>query len=211
LSEPLPDGGAVRRRLEAILASGEYDTSAPDEPLIALWTWLGRQIQSLIDALVQLSDASPALYWLVLALCLVVLAAIFVHAGVVLHRALRLARAAPDAGAGVARDARGSPRLILERSRLAAAAGRYVESVRLSHLAAVLGLDQRGLLRFHDSFTSGDYLRQLRGAPGERRALEVLTRVYEPASFGRAPTGSPECDACLRAAEELVSGEVSRP
>jgi hypothetical protein len=205
--QELPEGPEVRGALEDILSSGEYDTSRPGASQISVWEWILRQIRKLLSSLAGLGQASPLLFWLILASCLVILAAIFAHGAYVLVGALRAARArtalTPE-GAAVRFD---DPQALLERARKAAAEGRYTEAVRLCHRAALLGMDRRGLVRFHESFTCGDYRRQLRGHTRERASFDALARVYEPAYFGKVPVGKAEFAECARVSGALA-GEV---
>ncbi len=201
---PLPDGVEVRRRLESILASGEYATGPEGDATPLLAEWFFRKLRAFFDAMGRLGVEAPVLFWALLVGCLAVLAAIVAHAGVVLVGALRAARAPPRAGGGEEAPSE-DPSAVLARGRDEAGRGAYAEALRLVHRAALLGLERRGLVRFRESLTSGDFLLQLRKAPRERTAFESLRRVYEPAVFGRIPVDRPACERCLRLAEALVA------
>ncbi len=205
LQETLPEGAEIRRRAERILASPEYSTEgAPaGDPgvLEAILRWL----QKRLGELMRLGQDSPHLFWLVLISCLVILGGIFLHAGIVLSRALRESRAGAAepvlAGPGAE-----DPSSILDRARDAARRGQAAEAARLSHRASVAGLGLRGLLRLEDTLTTGDCRRQLAASPRDREAFDALVRIYEPAWFGKAPVEPGEVESCLTLASRLVRG-----
>jgi len=203
--EKLPPGAEVRQNLQRILSSGEYETARPDaDPVGSFWARLARKIGELLRGLTRLGESSPFLYWVILVVCLVVLTAIFTHGGIVLARALRASHAG-RAGLDEARGARPDDwAALLERAAGEARQGRFTEAIRLCHRAALMGLDRRGIVRFHESFTSGDYRRQLRPRARERTLFDSLARLYEPAFFGRIPAGNPEYSESLRLARTLA-------
>jgi hypothetical protein len=72
-----------------------------------------------------------------------------------------------------------------------------------------MGLDRRGYVRFQESLTSGDYRGQLRAHDAERTMFVELTRIYEPASFGKAGAGTAEYSESLRLAQRLAREATS--
>jgi len=202
--EALPSGPEIHRNLERILSSGDYETSRPDaDPAATFWSRVLRKIGELLRGLTFLGDSSPTLFWMILGVCLLILAAIFAHGGVILARSLRAGRARefrPDAQSGRAEEWGA----ILERAAEEAREGRFTEAIRLCHRGALLGLDRRGLVRFHESYTSGDYRRQLQERVRERQLFDGLARVFEPAFFGRIPAGQPEYTESNRLARALA-------
>jgi hypothetical protein len=207
--EPPPSGGQVQQNLHRILSSGEYETGRPGEdPMGSFWEWLFGKIDRVFRGLSALGQASPAVFWLILVVCLGLLVAIFAHGGVILVRSLRAARVG-----GAVEEADGSRQengaTLLDRAQEEARRGRFTEAIRCCHRAALLGLDRRGLVRFHESLTSGDYRRQLERRPREKRAFEALARVYEPAFFGGIPAGEPDYSESLRLARVLAEETAS--
>ena len=93
LQETLPDGGEIRRRAERILASPEYSTEGASASDTGILESILRWLQKRLGELMSLGQDKPYIFWLVLISCLVVLGAIFLHAGIVLSRALRESRA----------------------------------------------------------------------------------------------------------------------
>jgi uncharacterized MAPEG superfamily protein len=163
-----------------------------------------RKIQEFFNWIGELYQYSPLLYWVVLILCCLILAAIFTHAGVVMARAFRAARRS-GAGPRAARD-RTSPSKLLEEARRAAAAGETARALTLYLRAAILGLDLRGLVRTTETATVREYLGLLGRCPSERGLFERFLLHYEPGVFGRRrlePASWQECDGITR----RLSGE----
>ena len=207
--EPARPKEEVRKTLDRILSSPEYEGQLPKpDAAKTFWGWLGEQIAKLFRAMTSLGEAAPAVFWGILILCLLVLAAIFAHGGVILVRTLRASRAGGK-GAGAPKGTRfEDAEALFEKARAAAARGEFTEAVRLCHRAALMGLDRRGLIRFQESLTSGDYRGQLRPHDSDRSLFVALTRIYEPAYFGMAATGDGEYGESLRLARRLAAGAV---
>lgn len=201
--DPLPSSPEIRRSLESILASGEYDTGGADAS-VTFWRWVRDKVRSLLRSFEVLGQTSPVVFWMLLGGCVVILILIFAHAGIVLTRALRAARASDPGRPARPGDRREDPSALLAQAREEVTAARFDGAVRLCHRAALLGLDRRGLVRFHESLTTGDYARQLRTHAAERERFEALARVYEPAFFGRVAVPGEEAKRCLTLAGSLV-------
>jgi hypothetical protein len=206
--QDLPDERVVRERLESVLASPDYDSGDPGARSASLLQWILQKIAGLFRSLGGLGEISPFLFWLVLAVCVAILLLIFLHGALVVSRALRasrtreLPRDADPAGPD-------DPRELLERARAAARAGRRDDALRLAHRAALLGLDRRGVLRFQESLTNGDYRRQLRARPRESEAFDALIRLHEPVCFGKRPAVDAEVEQGVRLASLLLEGRVA--
>jgi hypothetical protein len=196
--------GEVRKNLERILASPEYgiDRPTPDAKE-SIWRWISRKIGELFDAITNLGGLAPPVFWSILTVLLVILAAILVHGGVIVLRALRASRA--RAGPAPRKGARGEDAdALLARAAAAAASGQFTEAIRLCHRAALMALDRRGFVRFQECLTSGDYRGQLRSHEAERAIFSELTRIYEPAYFGKAAAGGADYEESLRLARRLT-------
>lgn len=206
--QDLPDERVVRERLERVLASPDYDSGEPGARAETVLQWILRKIAGAFRGLSGLGEISPFLFWLVIAVCVAILLAVFLHGALIVSRALRAARAR-DIPRDAAPAGPDDPRELLERARAAARQGRRDEALRLAHRAALLGLDRRGLLRFQESFTNGDYRRQLRSKPREGETFEALVRLHEPVCFGKRPAADAEVEQGVRLASLLLEGRVA--
>ena len=207
--QDLPDGQVVRERLDRILSSADYDTGESNAQSGSIFQWILRKLGDLLRSLTTLGELSPALFWTVLTVCLVLLALILVHGAVVLARALRASRAGGTLRAAGPAAGPGDPRELLESARKAAREGRRQEALRLTHRAALLGLDRRGVLRFQESLTNGDYRRQLRARTAEVETFDALVRLHEPACFGRRPVAEGDVETGFRLAAALLEGRTA--
>ena len=209
LPQNVPDVKVVRERLDRILASPDYDSGDPGAQAVSILEWILRKLGGLFRTLANLGELSRPVFWTVLAVCVALLALIFFHGLVVVSRALRASRPGGSLRAAGPAAGPGDPRELLARARAAAREGRREEALRLSHRAALLGLDRRGVLRFQESLTNGDYRRQLRPRPAESQAFEALVRLHEPACFGKRPVAEGDVESGLRLAVSLLEGKIA--
>lgn len=73
-------------------------------------------------------------------------------------------------------------------------AGDHRGAVRALHMAALMKLDEAGLVRYHTAYTDGRFVRALQaGGRGEvARALAGLNHLFARTWYGRAPAGTEE-------------------
>ena len=198
----LPAASEIRAAAERILDSPDFRSRGSGGPSMA--EWLMEKLRGIAEWLGRLHGFSPVLYWVVLVICCLILAAVFAHAGVVLARAFRAARK-PGGDPRLLRDRR-SPSKLLEEARQAALAGDTARALTLYLRAAILGLDLRGLVRATDTATVREYLGLLTRHPRERGLFERFLLHYEPGVFGRRnleAASLQECDGLTR----RLSGE----
>jgi hypothetical protein len=69
-------------------------------------------------------------------------------------------------------------------ARAAAAAGRFRDAAIALYLAAVLRLEERGILRYHAGKTPGDYRAEARLHPESRGPFDTFIRQFLPVAFG---------------------------
>jgi hypothetical protein len=69
-------------------------------------------------------------------------------------------------------------------ARAASAAGRFRDAAVALYLAAVLRLDERGVLRYHPGKTPGDYRTEVRAHPASRLPFDDFIRHFLPVAFG---------------------------
>jgi len=207
--DPARDPGRVKRTLDRILSSPEFETELPKiDAKETIWRWISRKLAELFDAVSNLGNMAPGIYWAVMTILLAILGGILVHGGVVVLRALRASRA--RAGPAPRKNTRAEDAdALLARAAKAAEQGQFTEAIRLCHRAALMGLDRRGFVRFQESLTSGDYRGQLRSHDAERSVFLELTGIYEPAYFGKAVAGDAEYAESLRLARRLAQERAS--
>lgn len=69
-------------------------------------------------------------------------------------------------------------------ARAASAAGRFRDAAIALYLAAVLRLEERGILRYHAGKTPGDYRAEARSHPEARGPFDTFIRLFLPVAFG---------------------------
>jgi hypothetical protein len=79
-------------------------------------------------------------------------------------------------------------------ARNAAELGRFREAAHALYLAAVLRLEERGVLRYHTGKTPGDYRREVRTDPATSGHFERFVLRFLPVAFGAAEPGADHFD-----------------
>jgi hypothetical protein len=120
---------------------------------------------------------------------------------VVIWRFVRATRRAarPDHGEPRAASREARARELLRRARAARAAGDLRLALRLSFFALVIGLGERGDLRYRDSWTYRELLRRGKPARAVHEVLTGLVHDLEAKEFGRAQATEDD----LRRVDEL--------
>jgi len=207
--QPVRGKGEVRKTLDRILASPEFETQIPKlDAQESIWRWISRKLGELFDSLAKMGNAASPIFWAIVVICAVLLTGIFIHGGVIVVRALRASRARSGPlvkKGGRAEDAE----TLLAQAASAAERRQFTEAIRLCHRAALMGLDRRGLVRFQECLTNGDYRGQLKSHDAERSLFLALIRIYEPAFFGNASTSDAEYSESLQLARQLQQGAAS--
>lgn len=185
---------SLRAVLDSVFAAPAYQWVERPSPLAFFWRWVGAVQQWMFD----LREAHPDWYRVLIVAMVVVVVAVFAHAGWVFFRTVQASR---QTGAGAlpqpAGDRRDQGWYRRQADRLAAE-GRYAEAIQHDFLALVLALDGRSLLRFHPSKTPAEYGWEARLGPGPREEFRALIRAVYGFGFARRPCG-PEEFAAWRA------------
>lgn len=178
-----PAADSLRAVLDSVFSHPRYQWVEAYNPLAFLARWW----DALITWVNALESSNPAVYWLLVALLLALLAAVLAHAGWVMARTLRAAQAPSNPAeipAHLIRDAvwyRG------EGARLAGA-GRFAEAMQVDFLALAMELDTRRLLRFHPSKTPEEYAREAQLPDSARAEFRDLVRMLYRYAFAGAPS-----------------------
>jgi hypothetical protein len=171
---------SLRAALDSVFRSPAYDWRSPEVAL----SWLRERWLALLAWLGTLRDANPIIYRIMIAMLVVILLAILLHAAWVLYRTARRADEGVHAAAGPAPlPARGAAWFSAEADRLARE-GRYGEAVQAAFVALARRLDELGLLQYHASRTPAECVRDARLVEGDRSRLRRLVTELYRAAFG---------------------------
>lgn len=175
---PPPPAEQLRELARQILADEQFARGQHDRALLDYF----------IDAfkgLTGLQDSSPVLYWIVMAGLMLILLAIFAHAGWVVYRAIGPSAARRElVGASARRQRAGDPGEALDAARTRAESGDFRGALPLLYLSLLFELDRRGLLRLELSETNREAASQLRRS-GPRRLARRLAALADRALYSR--------------------------
>jgi hypothetical protein len=174
---------SLRAVLDSVFAAPVYDWVERPNPFATVTRWFDR----LERWLQLLRESHPFGFRLLLAGLVIVLVAIFVHAGWILLRTVRAGEpAAARPGEPVLR--RDQAWYRREADRLAAE-GRFAEAMQADFLALVLALDASQLLSFHPGKTPAEYSAESRLPPRAREEFRDLVGALYGYAFARWPCG----------------------
>lgn len=88
-------------------------------------------------------------------------------------------------------------------ARAAAADGRFRDAATALYMAAILRLEERGVVRYHPGKTPGDYRSELRTHPESRHPFDRFVRQFLPLAFGSRPPDAAGFHALSATAAEL--------
>lgn len=177
---------SLRQILDTVFTQTQYQWARPSP-----WAFLARWWRVLIEWLRSLEATQPWLYWVLFYLMLAVLAAIVLHAVIVLSRTLRAAHRQSESAPPPAARVRGAAWYRAEALRLAQAA-RYPEAMQHDFLGLVLELDERQLLRYHPSKTPGEYSSEVKLGEAGRATFRALVGALYRVAFARLPCDTDE-------------------
>ncbi len=178
-----PDPAAYGK-LSEILARPEFQPQVAQPSLFEEWwqrfiDWLARQL-----ARFGLGDVHlPGFDWLVTAIGVLVLGSVILY----FVRSLRANLAAEAALEDIMNGPKISSAAALEQAQQLAAQSDYRSAVRFLYLAAVLALDERGLLRFDRSLTNREVLWQASTDERLRGELAPVVQVFDRVWYGFLP------------------------
>jgi hypothetical protein len=173
--------------LSAILARPEFQWPAQqptwlDQLRERLWAWLRRLVSALLSGTGLGSSGS---FWLGQALAAVAVLAV---AGVLAYALRGLfqnfaaeARAPDEPGHG---DEALTAEAASRRAQALSDGGDYRAAVRYQYLAALLHLDEAGLLRYDRTLTNREYLRSVAGQPELASRFQGVVDVFDRVWYG---------------------------
>jgi len=179
---------SLRAVLDSVFTGRDYHWVVQPQSMSVLRRWLN----GLQAWLAGLRDAHPVGFGVFEAALIVIVLAIFVHAGWVLVRAVR--PGGPGSGGALpsASTARRDQAWYRREADRLAAEGRFVEAVQADFLALVLALDAARLLRFHPSKTPAEYAAEARLERGAQVEFGELVQSLYGYAFARRPCGADE-------------------
>lgn len=178
---------SLRAALDSVFRQPAYQWRDPDPAL----SWLRRTWAAVLAWLAGIRDLNPLLYRVLIALLIVVLLAILLHAAVILYRTARRAEEGADQTVTATAPVHGAAWFRSEADRLARA-GRFVEAVQAAFVALARRLDELGLLQYHPSKTPAECAREARLADADQPRLRRLVSDLYRAAFGGAAFGADE-------------------
>jgi hypothetical protein len=180
-----PDADRVRQELARVFERREFNPSTDD------WAWL----RNFFEWLGTLHTEQPALYWVILIGCLVLLALLLGHMVWTVRRAFVFSRRVTNEAETREQRRRLSERF-REQAEARAAEGEYTEAVRLLFLSLVHAFDESGRLLFQPALTNREYLRSFAGRPALERELAVFVELLDANWYGQHPTSPGQYEEC---------------
>lgn len=194
----------AREAVERILARPEFDWESSGNWLQRLSNWINDQavwiFQQIGNGLEWLLgdlrdwilNLPPGWRWLVVAwlvLCLLAIFAHFVYFIVTQFGGEGRGRSQSSISARVhGVEARDGASVVAAAETLLNA-GRWADAIRHYYVAALLRLDEGGLVDYRESKTNSDYLRELRNAPNLHTTFRELTHRFDQVAYGgNSPT-----------------------
>jgi hypothetical protein len=193
---PHPDGETVRRQLERVLSRPEFRPGGD-------FSWLTRWLEEWFSWLGSLSSGAPALFWLLLVGCLLLLALIIFHLGWTIRRMLVVAPREGADAEGAAERARLS-QAYRQQARESAARGDFTEAIRFLFLSLVYRFDEEGRALFQRAYTNREYLGLFDDRPLVNQDLCVFVDVLDANWYGQRPTDRQRYEECLALYDRLL-------
>ncbi len=194
----------ARERLDHILARPEFRPAAPSwqERLLQ---WLSERFPSL-DGVPGGESVGRLLGWLIVgASALIILAVLLSFLRGLRHNLDGEEPAAPLPGDVPRRAAEAQA-----QASEAAGAGNFREAMRLLYLAALLHLDESGLIRFDRALTNREVLASVADNPSLRPLLAPVVAQFDQVWYGHAPFGQAEFERVREQIERLRALEPPR-
>ncbi|HEX4608532.1 MAG TPA: DUF4129 domain-containing protein, partial [Urbifossiella sp.] len=182
----------VREKAAEVFARTEF-RSAGLSWMRDFFAWLG-----------SLHEVAPALFWLLLIGCVLLLIALVTHIALQLRWAFTAGRDGRAGADAHEERVRRSAAYRLEAGRRAEA-GDYTEAVRFLFLSLVYRFDERGRVSFRKAYTNREYLDLVGGRADVRAALGVMVDVLDDHWYGQTPCGRPRYDDCLAVYDRLAA------
>lgn len=201
---PPADDAAALAALQRILDRPEFRTAEPNA-LQRFWRDLRLWLAERFFDLLRLLDAAPGpLSWQVVIIGSLALGALLLYWA----RALRRQFAPDDALTLTAVDRPLSGRSAWEQGQAAAQAGDRRAAVRLLYLAALLALDERGVLRYDRARTNREVLRAVRPTAELHQLLQPIVADFDRVWYGFEALSGDEFEQFNRRVAQLLARQT---
>jgi hypothetical protein len=191
-----PSDEVIRHQLDDILTRPEFKSRED------FWLRVLRAIGSFVLWLAELHVRNPALYWVLIAACVVVLVLLVVHLIRTLRRVFGFgSRLAPAEHPEEKR--RRLSRAYWEEARSWAAQGEFTEAIRFLFLSLVYRYDESGKVSFRTAYTNREYLGLFADRLSIQSGLKVFVDTLDDHWYGQHPTDRERFESCLVLFERL--------
>jgi hypothetical protein len=193
------DASAARSQARQILNERRFKGSSVPRPFAGLLRWLGKKLQPIADFFDRLSlRIGRGLFYTLLALLVLIAAALLAR------RSIRRGAAAAARAARARAPARENPVELEREADRAAAAGEWETAVRLRFRAGLLRLDDRELIEYRPSLTTGEVSEAIFSPAFDRVGAD-----FDAIAYGGRPAGEAD-EAASREGWERVLSEARR-
>jgi hypothetical protein len=188
----------IREKVEEVFGRPEF-RPVDDRPT----GWLMRLLGDFFAWLGSLHEQSPALFWLLLAVCVLLLLALLTHIAFQV-RSLFAATGRVRATQERAERERRSNECRAESDRRAEA-GDYTEAIRFLFLSLIYRFDESGRIGLHKESTNREYLDLVGDRNRVRDALRVMVDLLDDHWYGLKPCDRSQYEDCLAAYERAAA------
>jgi hypothetical protein len=188
VSHPADD--KIRKQLEEILSRPEFGAKVDD-----FWRRLWQKIAEFLGSLSGLQDTAPVVYWLLIVICLSLLAFLVIHIIWSVRGVLFVGAGGSEAETSA--ETRG--RLSIgyrDEAHRRAAAGEYTEAIRFLFLSLVYRFDESGRVLFPRAYTNREYLSLFEGRAPMRSQLQVFVDALDEYWYGQRTVAQEQYERC---------------
>lgn len=181
---PTNDAAAAQQQLTTILNNPPFVEPERSNLLAAILDWFFDLLDRLLAPLDSVGPGPRNLIgWIVAGLGVLLVAGVLLYwlrgLRATMRQEARAAAADPEAGL--------SARQALQQADERAIGGDYRSGVRYLYLAALLQLEERGLLRYDRALTNREYLLRLEANPQLREQLRPIVETFDRVWYGYIP------------------------
>lgn len=199
---PSSDSAAAQQQLAAILSNPPFADAQRGNLLLALLDWFFDLLDRLLAPLDSVGPGPrTVLGWIAAVLGIIIVGAVLIYwlraLGGALHQEARASLDDPAAGLNA--------RQAFERASEHAGDGDYRSGVRYLYLAALLQLDERGLLRYDRALTNREYLLNLDNNPQLQEHLRPIVETFDRVWYGYVTLDAEAFAAYRKQVEQLRS------